>query len=104
MIRGTTPRHIFTLPDTMADVEFAALYVTYMQRHNIVLEKTLADVQRDGVTLTVHLTQAETLAFERGNTVEPVYIQIRAKTIDDDALASEIIKIPVEQILRDGEI
>lgn len=104
MIRGTTPTHIFVLPEEMKDASFAALYITYQQRRKTVLEKTLDDVQRDGTTLTVRLTQAETLAFGRGYVTEPVYIQIRAKTVDGDALASDIIKISVEQILKDGEI
>ena len=104
MIRGTTPRHIFTLPDAMADVEFVALYITYQQRRKTVLEKTLDDVQRDGTTLTVHLTQTETLAFGRGYVTEPVYIQIRLKLDDGTAMASDLMKTSVQQILKEGEI
>lgn len=104
MIRGTTPKHIFTLPDCMLDASFDALYITYQQRGMTVLEKTLDDAERNGTEIVVRLTQAETLQFTKGSIVEPVYIQIRAKTVDGDALASDIIKIPVEQILKDGEI
>lgn len=50
MIRGTTPTHIFVLPEEMKDATFNALYITYQQRRKTVLEKTLDDVQRDGTT------------------------------------------------------
>ena len=104
MIRGTTPTHIFVLPEEMKETMFDALYITYQQRRKTVLEKTLDDVQRDGATLTVRLTQAETLAFGRGCVTEPVYIQIRLKLDDGTAMASDLMKTSVQQILKEGEI
>lgn len=104
MIRGTTPKHIFTLPDCMLDASFDALYITYQQRGMTVLEKTLDDVERIGTDIVVHLTQAETLEFAQGQKTEPVRIQIRARTDDGEAFASDIMEISVDQVLKDGEI
>lgn len=103
MIRGTTPRHIFTLPDAMADVEFAALYVTYKQHGKTVLEKSLDNINRDGRTISVQLTQTDTLAF-KGGIADAAQIQIRLRTTDGTALASNIMRVSVGQILKDGEI
>lgn len=110
MYRGTTPTNIFILPEEMNDASFDTLYITYQQRNKTVLEKTLDNIQRDGNVLTVKLTQAETLAFESGHCFSgaidssDVYIQIRAKLTDGTAMASELMKASVQQILKDGEI
>lgn len=44
LYRGTTPTHSFTLPDELKEVELAALYITYRQGGNTVLEKSLSTV------------------------------------------------------------
>jgi hypothetical protein len=99
MIRGTTPKLEFTFPfevNTLSDC-----YVTLAQNNVIVLEKCLADCQCGGRTLVVHLTQEETLKLDCNCNTE---IQIRAKTISGDAVASNIIVVATEKILKDGVI
>ena len=54
-----------------------------------------------GTTLTVTLTQEETLKFEEGGNVE---IQLRAVTTTGAVLASNIVALPVERILLGGVI
>ena len=39
LYRGTTPIHSFTLPEELKEVELAALYITYRQGGNTVLER-----------------------------------------------------------------
>lgn len=99
MRRGTTPVHIFT-PD--ADLSAATvLYVTYEQRGETVLEKSLEEVDVTESSVTVALTQAETLAFDEAH---PVRVQIRAGFADGTRIASNILKVSVGEILKDGEI
>lgn len=101
MRRGTTPVHTFA---TDADLTGASvLYVTYQQRGETVLEKSLGDA---GVTVTeaavtVELTQDESLSFAES---VPVRIQIRAGWADGTRAASNIVTASVGEILKEGAI
>ena len=107
MTRGTTPTHTFTLPDNLKTATISALYITYAQHGTTVLEKTLSDVTiNDGVIICA-LTQADTLKFEvldQHCGCDKVAIQVRMKTSDGAAMASDIMRIPVQDVLKDGEI
>ena len=107
MTRGTTPTHTFTLPDNLKTATLSALYITYAQGSKTVLEKTLSDVTiNDGVIICT-LTQAETLKFEvldQHCGCDKVAVQVRMKTSDGTAMASDIMRIPVMDVLKDGEI
>lgn len=102
MYRGTTPAHTFTTDTDLSEAD--VIYITYKQNGQIVLEKTKADITFDTVqqeyTMTVGLSQAETLALDDSQ----VAIQIRARFSDGRAIASNVISVPVRQILKDGEI
>lgn len=107
MTRGTTPTHTFTLPDNLKTATLSALYITYAQRGETVLEKTLSDVTISNGAITCTLTQAETLLFSVRNharSTDDVAIQVRMKTSDGTAMASDIMRIPVMDVLKDGEI
>lgn len=107
MTRGTTPTHTFTLPDNLKTATISTLYITYAQHGETVLEKTLDDVTNNNGVLTCTLTQADTLAFDvldqrcKHDTVE---VQVRMKTSDGVAMASDIMSVPIMDILKDGEI
>lgn len=99
MIRGTTPTLEFTVPfDTKI---LAEAYVTLAQKKKVVLDKKLSDCQCSANTLTVRLSQEETLKLSCDCLVE---IQIRARTVDGDAIASEIMVETPDRILKDGVI
>lgn len=107
MTRGTTPTHTFTLPDNLKTATFSALYITYAQHGTTVLEKTLDDVTNNNGVLACTLTQADTLKFEvldQHCGCDKVNIQVRIKTSDGVAMASDIMAIPISDILKDGEI
>lgn len=97
--RGTTPTHVFTVDVDLTQA--TALYITYKQSDRIVIEKTLADCTITATTVTVELTQAESLKFA---ITSPVEIQIRAKFEDGTAIASNIMEADVGRILKGGEI
>jgi hypothetical protein len=97
MTRGTTPVVKFNLP---MEIDFDVLYITFKQGSDIVFEKELEDVTKDGTTLFLPLSQAETLLFDRRL---PVWVQLRGR-VGNIAYASKIMRISVSEILKEGEI
>ena len=102
MIKGTTPTHKFNVD---RDLTLARVYVTYKQRGSIIVERNNEETTN---TLTINetsveltLTQEETLKFYANEKVE---IQIRAVYEDGTAIASSIISVYTDRILKDGEI
>lgn len=99
MIRGTTPTLEFELPFDTSQLTEA--FVTLSQNDEIVIDKPLSACKCGGNTLTVKLTQDETLQLDCTCDTE---IQVRAKTLEGDALASNIIRVDTGRILKDGVI
>lgn len=101
MRRGTTPINTFTLD---IDLSEATVFITYEQRGRVAFEKTGSDLTFDGsgttYTITVTLTQEDTLSLEPGK----VFVQIRAVYADGSAIASNIVTTTAEAILKDGVI
>lgn len=101
LCRGTTPTHSFTLPDELKEVELAALYITYRQDGKTVIEKDRSSISIEDGVASVRLTQEETLLFsDRWK----CHIQVRLRTAAGDALVSNVIDIPVYDVLKEGVI
>ncbi len=90
MRRGTTPTHVFHPDIDLTGAE--VIYITYQQCEKTVLGKEIGDITVEADSLTVKLTQAETLRF-RQNLDAAVKIQIRARWADGDAVASNVIQM-----------
>lgn len=99
MTRGTTPTLEFRLPFHSSVIQ--AAYVTFDQNGETVLEKDLAACACEEDRLILKLTQEDTLAFAEDQVVE---IQIRVRTVDGNAIASNIMTTPANRILKDGVI
>ena len=100
MIRGTTPILNFTLPFEVS--ELSEYWITISQRYeNIKIDKTSTDCTASGSEITLELTQEDTLMLIAG---KPVYIQIRALTTADLAIASNMVTCDVGDILKEGVI
>lgn len=106
--RGTTPTHTFTLPVKSKDVE--AIYVTYAQFETAVVELSgddvsltdVKDAESDsGSVASITLSQTDTLLFNGGASAE---VQVRFKSNDGTAFASQKIKIIIEDVVKDGVI
>lgn len=100
MQRGTTPTHTFTFDESISGAKFDKVFITYKQGEKVIVEKSAEDIEVTENSFVVKLTQAETLLFSPGL----VRIQVRVKTVDDMALASNIVTVPASEILKDGEI
>lgn len=96
MKRGTTPTHIFTLPFDTETVKTAR--IIYSQSNEVIFVKTGDQLTLDGDTITVKLTQEDTLAFDCKKNVE---IQVRVLTHSGDAMASDIEQVSPYRCLED---
>ena len=100
MYRGTTPTLTFRLPIDTGSI--TVLSIAVAQGRQVKIEKTLSDVHLDGNVISCTLTEAETLSLTAGARVE-AKIQLRVG-VGEQRMASQIFTVPVERILRDGEL
>lgn len=98
MYRGTTPTFIFNLP-IKAD-SITELMVTFRQPGAKCIEKTLNDTTRFDQTVSVTLTETETLELKANR---PTEIQLRAG-VGESRMASQIFTVSVGRILKDGAL
>ena len=99
MRRGTTPTLTFSLPFNTDSI--SVLNIAFAQKGNIVIEKGLEECELEADVIRIKFTQLETLSFDDKCDVD---MQIRVKTKDGNALASNIIRTRVDRIIKDGEL
>lgn len=109
MRRATTPVHTFEFP--FSPQELTKILLTYSQDTEdgeVILNKTKEDFTFDGNIGSVTLTQEETNLFEAMcgchtscNNTPYVLIQIRAKTTNGQALATDVWRVPLKNVLND---
>ena len=100
MRRGTTPTLVFTVEPVLDLSTLAEAWLTIYQA-GAVATKTLPDLTQTENGFQVTLTQEETLRLCAGAGCR---IQLRAATGQGAALASNILRVPVGGILKDGII
>lgn len=104
MYRGTTPTFTFKIDSDIDLDELSSCYVTFRSQVNSSKKKEY-DINQliiDNVakTLTLAMDQDDTLYFPSG----AVQLQIRLKTNDDLAYASDIKTVTFKQIIKEGII
>lgn len=99
MIRGTTPKLEFEIPFPTDAIK--GIFVSFQQNGKVVIEKAIHECEVKDNQIGCQLTQEDTLKLQSG---EAVKIQLRVLTNHDEALASNIISLRVEEILKDGVI
>ena len=95
MKRGTTPTHTFTLPFETSLLK--TVRVVYAQLGQVILVKTGGDLNLSDNTVSVKLSQEDTLRF---NCSHPVEIQIRVVTLLGDVHNSDIKRVSVGRCLE----
>ena len=96
MIRGTTPTHIFEIPIDSSLLK--QVQITYAQGSANLLVKTIEDCVLDGNSISVTLSQEETLMFSHKKDVE---VQIRVLTKDGTAMATTVRQVDVGRVLNE---
>lgn len=99
MIRGTTPTITITAAG-LSEISVDKAILTIKQP-GAEIEKTTPEISIASDVLTVTLSQEDTLSFTAGADVE---LQLRVLSQGGTAYASQIIKLPVGRILKDGVI
>lgn len=101
MIRGTTP----TIRLTLNNIDLASLksiYITIRQMSYILTKKSgESGVGIEGNTISLYLTQEESLSFKAGY---PAEIQVRGLTNSGNAFATAVSKVDVKEVLLEGVI
>lgn len=100
MRRGTTPTLKITL-NGMKIEELVEIYVILTQGNYIKMVKNIEELKIIDDVIYVELTQEETLSF---NANQPLNLQVRAKTDIGEAVASDIMRLNVKEILWDEVI
>ena len=77
--------------------------MTFSQNGETIVEKNKEEVVIDDSKIIVSLSQKDTLKFSLDSN-DIVSVQIRTKFKNETAVASNILKIRVKEILKDGEI
>ena len=98
-IQGTTPTIIFNLPFEVSTIENCEVY--FGQNNTLLVTKGYNDCILSGTTLTVKLTQSDTLQFDPE---EKLQIQARFRYSDGTAEATNITKIKVVDLLSESII
>lgn len=95
-MRGTTPTHVFTLPfDTEA---VKTVKVIYAYDGDVILEKETQDCIMESNTVSLNLTQEETILFENNQLIQ---VQLRVLLQDGKALRSVIYHCHTGVLLDD---
>lgn len=97
MVQATTPTFILTLPDTVDLSQAANIYFSLRQK-NVIIEKSNDDLTVDGQTVSVHLSQAETLQLVSG----AAQIQLNWTYANGSRACSNIVSVQVtENLLKE---
>lgn len=99
MKRGTTP----AFQIRVKGIEFKnikRIIVTIKQKTVQLDYEERLSVNRDGNAVTVYMTQEETLKLKSGS----AQLQVRILLLDGTAVASNIVSVNVDEILREGVI
>lgn len=98
MFRGTTPTFTFTLQFDVSEIDDA--FATFAQSGNIVIDKGLSDMEKDGRKLRVKLSQEETLRL-KGNSGVEIQLAVR---IGSNVMRSKIMTTTVNRILKEAAL
>ena len=97
MVQATTPTFILTLPDTVDLSQAANIYFSLRQK-NVLIEKAGDDLTVDGQTVSVYMSQAETLQLVSG----AAQIQLNWTYANGSRACSNIVSVQVtENLLKE---
>lgn len=97
MVQATTPTFILTLPDTVDLSQAANVYFT-LKQSSVSIEKDTSDLVIEGQTVSVYLTQAETLNLVAGT----ARLQLNWTYANGSRACSNIVPVNVtENLLKE---
>lgn len=103
MTQGTTPSFVLKFGRDLNFEDVEIFYITLKSKCNEVThtsEDECVTVDGENHTITITLTQEETLSFKEGD----ADLQVRGKFLDTTAFATGVKKVPVNRALYDEVI
>ena len=102
LIRGTTPRITAKIKNDIDLHTLVEVWVYISQQNKVKVDKTIDDVSFDyeNKYIIVPLTQEDTLALKKGEAL----IQIRALTVNEQALGMEAQDVEIIEVYKGGVI
>ena len=107
--RGNTG--FYAIPIPSFESEIVSIFVTYIQRGEVIVEKTIEDVDvgdllDDQDYIFYRLSQEDTLKFKETKVPsrDVVEVQVRIKTADGEAYNSIVMNERVQKLLKEGVI
>ncbi len=99
--RGTTPTLTFTTPYNASMIKDG--YITFTLRGDIIMDIQIIDdsVEVEDNIIAVHLTQEQTLLFDTSGVN---LVQIKLLLESGDIVASNIVKLPISEALKEDVI
>lgn len=94
MVQGTTPTFKLTLPDSVDPSQFHKIVFSFEQ-DDTKIKKTESDLVIEGQTISVFLTQQETLSFKVGR----AELQLNWLYADNTRACSEIAYVDITRNL-----
>lgn len=105
IVRGSTPTHVFNFPYSINNVKEA--FITYKQDGRVVLDKRLADakVDKTAKTISLRLTQENTMAFVVNRKPKDNIVEIQVKLLfnNGEVVHSHKIRERVQDGLLDAK-
>lgn len=105
IVRGSTPTHVFNFPHSIDNVKEA--FITYKQDGRVVLDKRLADakVDKTAKTISLRLTQENTMAFVVNRKPKDNIVEIQVKLLfnNGEVVHSHKIRERVQDGLLDAK-
>lgn len=96
--RGTTPGYVLQIP---MDLSGMSVYVTIKQGDKkVIIRNGIVEPYEDGCTVTIKLTQEQTLVFKEGT----AQVQVRAIDSTGQAYKTEVGQLDCDLLLQDGVI
>ena len=103
MRRGTTPTLILEMPAEIPVKDLDEAVLSVEQRNKKVIEKRLSEMTIDEAanTMEIMLMQEETLLLQDFRIAD---VQLKVKLADGSVIASDVIRVPVSEILNEEVI
>ena len=100
MIQGTTPTLQFNLPIETNTIKSAEIVLQYLANgERVTLERSMEECSVGAKSISAVLTQEETLALPAPTIAN---VQLRVLTIDDRVLASRVIEVSINELLKES--
>ena len=97
--KGCTCKNTFSIPFAESDIK--VIFITYQQKGKTVIEKSLSECTFSEGTVSVILTQEDTLKLDEN---EYIKIQIRVRLQDGTLTKSKIIETYTDKVLKNEVI